>query len=91
MYLHTVSSTVCTLFPHTQVRATEGLSKLVSDLKENMILNDFSTINETTSHRIAELERQRTVKDEELRLLYGQTQVGNGSAEQVQTRTQATV
>ena len=73
------------------MRAAEGLSKLVSDLKENMILNDFSTINETTSHRIAELERQRKMKEEELKVLYGQTQVSNGSAEQVQTRTQATV
>lgn len=38
------------------MRAAEALSKLVSDLKENLILNDFSTINETTTRRIAELE-----------------------------------
>ena len=38
------------------MRASEALSKLVSDLKENLILNDFSTINETTTRRIAELE-----------------------------------
>jgi hypothetical protein len=28
-------------------------------LKENLILNDFSTINETTTRRIAELEVQQ--------------------------------
>lgn len=37
------------------MRSAEALSKLVSDLKENLILNDFSTINETTSRRIDEL------------------------------------
>ena len=41
------------------MRAAEALSKLVSDLKENLILNDFSTINETTTRRIADLEAQQ--------------------------------
>ena len=38
------------------MHAAEALSKLVSNLKENLILNDFSTISETTTRRIAELE-----------------------------------
>ncbi len=46
-------------FPSNQVRAAEALSKLVSDLKENLILNDFSTINETTTRRIDDLEAQQ--------------------------------
>lgn len=67
--------------PHThtyvlytwQVRAAEALSKLVSDLKENLILNDFSTINETTTKRIAELEVLQRKEVQQMEALYSGT------------------
>ena len=52
------------------VRAAEALSKLVSDLKESLILNDFSTINEITSQRVGELERLSGEQKNELTELY---------------------
>ena len=64
------------------MRAAEALSKLVSDLKENLILNDFSTINETTSKRIAELESLRKQQVQQLDALYAgttSTDVGGAS------------
>ncbi|XP_064396197.1 mediator of RNA polymerase II transcription subunit 22-like isoform X1 [Halichondria panicea] len=54
------------------VRAAEGLSKLVSDLKENMILNDFSTINQSTTNRISELKELKSQKEDEITQLYSQ-------------------
>ena len=61
-----------TFLTYMQVRAAEGLSKLVSDLKENMILNDFSTINQTTTSRISELEQLKSQKEAEITQLYDQ-------------------
>ncbi|XP_064396198.1 mediator of RNA polymerase II transcription subunit 22-like isoform X2 [Halichondria panicea] len=55
-----------------EVRAAEGLSKLVSDLKENMILNDFSTINQSTTNRISELKELKSQKEDEITQLYSQ-------------------
>lgn len=55
-----------------QVRASEGLSKLVSDLKETMILNDLSTINQTTTSRVLELETMTAQKEQEILKLYAQ-------------------
>lgn len=52
------------------VRAAEALSRLVSDLKENLILNDFSTVNEITSQRVHELEKLTEEKRRELVRLY---------------------
>ena len=65
-----------------QVRAAEALSKLVSDLKENLILNDFSTINETTTRRIAELESLQTQQVQRMEDMYKGTvpSVGVGGA-----------
>ena len=64
-----------------QVRAAEALSKLVSDLKENLILNDFSTINETTTKRIAELEALQKQQVQQLEAVYvGGATTGMGGA-----------
>ena len=52
------------------VRAAEALSKLVSDIKENLILNDFSSINELTSQRMEELRRLTEEQKRELADLY---------------------
>ena len=52
------------------MRAAEALSKLVSDLKENLILNDFSTINETTTRRIAQLEVLQTQQVQRMEDMY---------------------
>lgn len=52
------------------VRAAEALSKLVSDIKESLILNDFSTINEVTSQRIEELQQQTSQQQRELVEVY---------------------
>ncbi len=63
------------------VRAAEALSKLVSDLKENLILNDFSTINEITSQRMEELERLTDKERKELTELYASVSKENGSSD----------
>ena len=52
------------------VRAAEGLSKLVSDLKESLILNDFSSINELASSRTEELQKLLTQQKKDLSDLY---------------------
>ena len=52
------------------VRAAEALSKLVSDIKESLILNDFSTINEVTSQKIEELQKQTSQQQRELAEVY---------------------
>ena len=52
------------------VRAAEALSKLVSDLKEVLILNDFSFINEMTTQRTEELQTLCAEQSKELMELY---------------------
>lgn len=52
------------------VRAAEALSKLVSDLKEILILNDFSSINEITTLRLEELQTLSAEQGKELMELY---------------------
>jgi mediator of RNA polymerase II transcription subunit 22 len=52
------------------VRAAEALLKLVSDLKEVLILNDFSFINEITTQRIEELQNLSAEQSRELMELY---------------------
>lgn len=52
------------------VRAAESLSKLVSDLKETLILNDLSSINEVTSRRTDKLQKLLTQQKKELSSLY---------------------
>ena len=52
------------------VRAAEALSKLVSDIKESLILNDFSTINDITAQRVEELEKLTAEQRRELVELY---------------------
>lgn len=42
-------------------------------MKENMILNDFSTINRTTTSRVSELEAMRVQKEQEIVKLYKQS------------------
>ena len=53
-----------------KVRAVEALSKLTSDLKENMILNDFSFINKCIEQRTAELDKLKKEQLEELEILH---------------------
>lgn len=52
------------------VRAAEALSKLVSDLKEILILNDFSSINELTTQRMELLQTLSAEQSKELMELY---------------------
>ena len=65
------------------MRAAEALSKLVSDLKENLILNDFSTINETTTRRIAELE---TLQDQQVKRMEDMYKLGTTPSSGVVSR-----
>lgn len=53
-----------------QVRAVEALSKLTSDIKENMILNDFSFINKCIEQRSGELEKLKAEQLAELEQLH---------------------
>lgn len=53
-----------------QVRAVEALSKLTSDVKENMILNDFSFINKCIEQRTAELDKLKKEQLDELEMLH---------------------
>ena len=55
-----------------QVRAAESLSKLVSDLKEYLILNDFSTVNDSCTQHISELAAAQAQNQTELEALYSQ-------------------
>ena len=52
------------------VRAAEALSKLASDLKEILILNDFSSINGITTSRMEVLQNPTTEQGKELMELY---------------------
>lgn len=52
------------------VRAAEALSKLISDLKESLILNDFSSINEITTQRTEELQKLSAQQKKELMDMY---------------------
>lgn len=52
------------------VRAAEALSKLASDLKEVLILNDFSFINEITTQRTEELQSLTAEQNRQLMELY---------------------
>lgn len=70
------------------VRAAEALSKLVSDLKENLILNDFSTINEITSQRMEELERLSGEQKKELTELYASVSKERGDSSDQQPNTE---
>ena len=73
------------------MRAAEALSKLVSELKEYLILNDFSTINEATTRRITELQRRQKQSEAELQALYSAVAAGTqtGGAGGGMARTQA--
>ena len=62
------------------VRAAESLSKLVSDLKENLILNDFSSINEIISQRTNELNKSLALQRKELLELYAKINEERGGA-----------
>lgn len=62
----------------SQVRAAESLSKLVSDLKEFLILNDFSTINETCTQHMSELAELQRHNRAELEALHSQAAWGGG-------------
>ena len=55
-----------------QVRAAESLAKLVSDLKELLILNDFSTVNDSCTQHISELAAAQAQNRAELETLYSQ-------------------
>ena len=55
-----------------QVRAAENLSKLVSDLKEFLILNDFSSVNDSCTQHISELAAAQAKNRAELEALYSQ-------------------
>ena len=60
------------------MRAAEALSRLVAELKEYLILNDFSTINESITHRAKDLHAaQKQVLNETQKLYesYKQTQL----------------
>ncbi|XP_003387061.1 PREDICTED: mediator of RNA polymerase II transcription subunit 22-like [Amphimedon queenslandica] len=51
------------------VRAAESLSRLVSELKEYLILHDFSAINDSLTKRATELEQhQKTLLQDSERL-----------------------
>ncbi len=52
------------------VRAAASLSKLVSDLKETLILNDLSSINEVTTRKTEELQQLLSQQQKELDSLY---------------------
>ena len=69
LHMHPLSS---------QVRAAESLSKLVSDLKEFLILNDFSTINDSCTQHMSELAELQRQNRTELEALYSQTAWGGG-------------
>lgn len=61
----------CILWPHPlQVRAAEVLFKMVSDLKEYLILNDFTAINDTITHHTSELHRLQSQSLNELQHMY---------------------
>ena len=50
-------------------------------MKENLILNDFSTINETTTKRVAELEALQRQQVQQLEAVYvGGASIGVGGA-----------
>ena len=53
-----------------QVRAAESLSKLVTDIQEFLILNDFSSINESIVHQTGELEALLRERKKEVTELY---------------------
>lgn len=63
-------SALASYYPPLQVRAAEALSKLVSELKEYVILNDFSTINTTITRRSEELQRRQQQAMEEAQRQY---------------------
>lgn len=52
------------------VRAAEALSKLVSDIKESLILNDFSSINEIYTKRTEEVQKLLSQQQKTLADLY---------------------
>ena len=53
-----------------QVRAAEVLFKLVSELKEYLILNDFTAINTTVTQHSNELLALQAKIEEDLQRLY---------------------
>ena len=55
-----------------QVHTSEGLSKLVSDLKEYLILNEFSTVNDSCTQHISELAAAQAQNQTEVEALYSQ-------------------
>ena len=56
--------------PFIKVRAAESLSHLVAELKEYLILNDFSTINESLSQRAQELEDNQRFLSQEIQAMF---------------------
>lgn len=57
---------VLPLFPSPQVRAGESLMKLVSDLKQFLILNDFPSVNEAIDQRNQQLRALQEECDRKL-------------------------
>lgn len=55
------------------MRAAEALFRLVSELKEYLILNDFSSINETITKKVVDLKNQDAALSQELRALHETT------------------
>ena len=49
-----------------QVRAGESLMKLVSDMKEFLILNDFPSVNTSISERSNALQEINNITDQQL-------------------------
>ena len=58
------------ILTHSQVRAAEALSKLVSELKESLILNDFSSINDVITQRTTELRQLQRQQKQLLMTMY---------------------
>jgi mediator of RNA polymerase II transcription subunit 22 len=52
-----------------KVRAGESLTKLVSELKEFLVLNDFPSLNESISQRRSELQQMQVKTDQSLKQL----------------------
>ena len=60
------------------MRAAESLSKLVTDIQEFLILNDFSSINESIVHQAGELDALVRERKEEIKGHYQSLQLPPG-------------
>ena len=61
------------------MRAAEGLSKLVSELKEYLILNDFSSINTTITSRTRDLETFQNQMQKDMAQQLEHARLSNGT------------